>query len=147
LESGGSHPPLAGYPGFLRGETMWRSLGVAAVVIGLVSAAVWWTRAGAERTEGASSLDGTAAHLDRPPEKAKLLPGSVPSVPGGAAQARRVLYDPLVIGPCNIVPSQEQEVSSQVEGTLQEVGVDLGRQVARGEVLARLDERLLRPQV
>ncbi|MCI0464018.1 MAG: efflux RND transporter periplasmic adaptor subunit, partial [Gemmataceae bacterium] len=57
------------------------------------------------------------------------------------------LYDPLVIGPCNFVAAQEQEVSSQVEGTLREVLADLGQQVRAGQVLARLDERLLQPQV
>lgn len=126
---------------------MWRSLGLAAVVIGLVSGVIWWTRAGAERSEGANSFDGVTAQVDRPPEKARLLSGNTPPAPNGTPNSGRALYDPLVIGPCNVVPSQEQEVSSQVEGTLQEVRANLGRQVARGEMLARLDERLLRPQV
>jgi WD40 repeat protein/biotin carboxyl carrier protein len=77
-----------------------------------------------------------------------VLASGTTSVRGFAGTgAGRPLYDPVVIGPCNLTPLEEQEVSSQVEGTLKEVRVDLGQPVAADEVLAQLDDRLLRPQV
>jgi WD40 repeat protein len=125
---------------------MRRSLIVAVSAAGLISFGYWWTHTGAERTDGADPLAHFTAQLGKPQEAAwPLSPGKVRTP--GAARSGQALYDPLVIGPCNVAPFQEQEVSSQVEGTLQEVLADLGQQVRRGQLLARLDERLLRPQV
>jgi WD40 repeat protein/biotin carboxyl carrier protein len=125
---------------------MRRSLIVAVSVAVLISLAFWWTHSGAERTEGADSLAQFTAQLARPHGAARPLSSGGVRTPG-ATRSGQALYDPLVIGPCNIIPFQEQEVSSQVEGTLQQVQADLGQQVRPGQLLARLDERLLRPQV
>ena len=125
---------------------MRRSLLVVAVAAGLISFVFWWTRAGADRTEGADALAPLAAQLDGGAASARpLASGALASVAG--ARPGVALYDPLVIGPCHFAACQEQEVSSQVEGTLQEVPADLGQQVRPGQLLARLDDRLLRPQV
>ncbi|MCC6417800.1 MAG: efflux RND transporter periplasmic adaptor subunit [Gemmataceae bacterium] len=123
---------------------MWRSLGVLAVVAGLIGAGLWWGRGGAERTAGAN----LGAHLGALPDGAGAKPLSLESLaqPGTLAPGR-ALYDPLAVGPCTIVPSREQEVASQVDGTLREVAADLGQSVRPGQELARLDDRLLRPQV
>jgi WD40 repeat protein len=123
---------------------MRRSLILCAVAAGLISVVLWWTRGGADRTEGAPASDQPGAAADRA-EVALPLSGEGP--PAWAAGPGKALYDPLVLGPCNVTPAQEQEVSSQVEGTLREVHVDLGQQVKPGQLLARLDDRLLRPQV
>jgi WD40 repeat protein len=125
---------------------MRRSLVVVAVAAGLISLVYWWTRGGADRTDGSDALAPIAAQIDRGPDQAKPL-SSGELVLAAGARPGAALYDPLVIGPCHFAPCQEQEVSSQVEGTLQEVPVDLGRLVRPGQLLARLDERLLRPQV
>jgi WD40 repeat protein len=125
---------------------MRRSLIVLVLTAGLISFAFWWTRGGAERTEGADPLAQFTAQLGQSQDTARpLSPGGLPAP--GATRSGQPLYDPLVIGPCHVTPFQEQEVSSQVEGTLQEVHADLGQQVKHGQMLARLDERLLRPQV
>src|SRR4051812_37933953 len=58
-----------------------------------------------------------------------------------------VLFDPVVVTPCNVVPLHEQNLSSQVDGLIEEMRVDLGDQVKRGDLLARLDDRQVRPQV
>jgi WD40 repeat protein/biotin carboxyl carrier protein len=63
-----------------------------------------------------------------------------------ATQAGPVLYDPIVITPCNIVPLHEQTVSSQVDGILESVLVDLGHQVQKGELLTTLDDKQIRAQ-
>jgi WD40 repeat protein len=121
---------------------MWRSLLLVVVAAGVITLAVWWTRAGADRTDAAGPLAQSTARLDRGAEKARLL-----SAGGLPAPRGEPLYDPLVIGPCHFTPSQEQEVSSQVEGTLREVLADLGQHVRPGQLLAQLDDRVLRPQV
>src|SRR5262245_44605608 len=125
---------------------MRRSLIVVVLAAGLISLAYWWTRGGADRTEGADPLAHFTAQLGQPQDAARPLSPGGPPKPA-ATRPGQALYDPLVIGPCHVTPFQEQEVSSQIEGTLQEVLADLGRQVPRGQLLARLDERLLRPQV
>ncbi len=121
---------------------MGRSLLLVAVAVGLITLAVWWTRGGADRTEAGDPQAQSTAQLDRAPATARLL--SAGGLPPSRGEA---LYDPLVIGPCHFTPSQEQEVSSQVEGTLRQVLADLGQQVRPGQLLARLDDRVLRPQV
>ena len=56
------------------------------------------------------------------------------------------VYDPVIVTPCNLVPLQEQNISSQVDGILEEVLVDLGQQVEQGQLLARLDNHQVRAQ-
>jgi WD40 repeat protein len=65
----------------------------------------------------------------------------------GAADASQAFFDPLEIGPCNLTPHSEQDVSSQVDGIFDDVLVDVGHQVRKGDVLGRLDDRQLRAQV
>jgi WD40 repeat protein/biotin carboxyl carrier protein len=57
------------------------------------------------------------------------------------------MHDPIMVGPCSVRAVKEQDVSSQVDGVFREVIVDLGRHVAVNEVLGRLDDSQLRPQV
>ncbi len=56
-------------------------------------------------------------------------------------------FDPLEIAPCNLTPIFEQDVSSQVDGIFDEILVDVGRQVRKGDLLGQLDDRQLRAQV
>jgi len=123
---------------------MRRTIGLVAAVTLLVSVALWWTRAGAARTDGAPRPAETAAvaaeHTPATAAKTAVRPLRLPV--GG-----RPLFDPVSVGPCNLAPLDEQEVASQVEGTLKELRVDLGQRVGAGEVLGVLDDRVLRPQV
>src|SRR5262249_6090451 len=111
---------------------------VAAVA---VSVAVWWTRAGAGRTDGAGPPEALVPPADDLPATSQLPSSKAPSRPGVA------LYDPVQIGPCNLVPAQEQEVASQLEGTPRSARAEVGRAGGGGEGRARLATRLRRPQV
>ena len=123
---------------------MRRTFGLLAVTVALVSLALWWTRAGANRTDAALRPDAPPSTPVAPPLGA-AAPALLPA--RSSVDASSPFYDPVVIGPCNLSPLYEQEVSSQVEGMLKEVTVDLGQRVGPNDVLARLDDRLLRPQV
>jgi WD40 repeat protein len=123
---------------------MRRSLVLCAVVLVLVSLTLWWLSGRADRIEGAGTMDALTAEAG---EGAAHSPAHSGSLDLSEAPAASAFYDPLVIGPCNVVPAQEQEVSSQVEGVVREILADLGHQVRPGQILARLDDRLVRPQV
>jgi WD40 repeat protein/biotin carboxyl carrier protein len=120
---------------------MRRVLVATAVSALIVAAIIWRAKGGGDRVRGEDELPtrpaatpGRAA-LEAPPDDALPLPAGGP------------LHDPVVVGPCNLFPHGELEVSSPIEGVLEEVAVDLGRPVAAGDVLARLDDGQVRPQV
>jgi WD40 repeat protein/biotin carboxyl carrier protein len=119
---------------------MWRIIALVLGAVCLAGTALWWARAGDSAKPSAASPGGQAAALPvaAPPDEA---PAPDAAAPGP------VLRDPVVVPSCSLVPVQEQDVSSQVDGVFQEVRVDLGARVARGQVLGRLDDRLVRPQV
>jgi len=127
---------------------MWRSAGLLAAGLGLITLGVWWTKAGSSRTQGAPPLEASAA---LPSASSLIAPatdqGSISAQAGVTPWPARVLHDPVVIGPCPIAPVAEQDISSQVEGVLHELVVSLGQQVRQGQVLAKLDDHLLCPQV
>ncbi len=117
------------------------------IVFGLIFAAlaglaVWWFSATA-----LSQPTGPAADLSAPTavnHSALFVDERNPSASGRPSQA---FFDPLEIGPCNLTPILEQDVSSQVDGIFDEVIVDVGRQVQKGDLLGRLDDRQLKAQV
>jgi WD40 repeat protein/biotin carboxyl carrier protein len=123
---------------------MWRTVGSLVAVAILIAVVFWWTRAGG-RTDAAGTLEPLTVPGERPPAQPLTAAQGLP--PRAAAGMGRALYDPVVVGPCNLVPLQEQDVSSPLDGILDEVAVHLGKQVDAGEVLGRLDDRLLRPEV
>jgi WD40 repeat protein/biotin carboxyl carrier protein len=108
---------------------------------------LWWMNSGAVH----SDQTGKSAALPEPADLKSDTSAQAPqeSVAGkfAPAQNNQAFYDPLVIAPCNLVPISEQDVSSQVDGIFEEVSADLGKQVRKGEVLGRLDDRQLRAQV
>ncbi len=67
--------------------------------------------------------------------------------PQDSAKLGQAFFDPLEIGPCNLAPISEQDVSSQVDGIFDEILVDVGHQVHKQALLGRLDDRQLRAQV
>jgi len=126
---------------------MWRSVGLLAAGLGLVSLGVWWTRSGGGSSVSAQPLEAAAGLPTSSAAQAASGQAFVATPPAVKPWPARVLQDSVVIGPCPIAPVSEQDVSSQVEGVLHELTVKLGQQVREGQVLARLDDRLLRPQV
>jgi WD40 repeat protein/biotin carboxyl carrier protein len=125
---------------------MKRSVGLLAAGLVVVTVGFWWTRGGRARTEAAPAEQPARAAV-APPDAAGAAPARAGAVPTASASPGRALYDAVVVGPCNLAPLQEQDISSQVEGTLLEMTADLGQPVRPGQALARLDDRLLRPQV
>ena len=108
----------------------------------LAGLAAWWSLSGAVHSHSTGRPSGPNAASA--PEKGtdSNIPGDADSAKGGQA-----FFDPLVIAPCNLAPISEQDVSSQVDGIFDDIVVDLGQQVRKGEVLGRLDDRQLRAQV
>jgi len=119
---------------------------VLVALVATVSAALW--RAQLNAGKGADSGPSQATATDAgtatdawTPQTSRTRPSAVTSGPG------TVLHEPIVIGPCSLAAFEEQEVSAQAEGLLLSIVASLGQKVDRDEVLARLDDRLLRPQV
>src|SRR5262245_23648241 len=122
---------------------MWRLSGLLLGALFLCGSAVWWARVEGAGTESADAVELAPVRLPAvtaPAAKATPLPAGPPS-------QGPILYDPVVVSSCNLVPLQEQDVSSQIDAEFRDVLVDLGSQVKSGEVLGRLDDRQLRPQV
>ncbi len=105
--------------------------------------AFWWSKSG-------GAVRG-AAHAPAPAhaEVSTLAPPRTQSaIKDVAPEAGAPLFfDPVVVSPCTLVPVQEQDVSSQVDGAVHEIQVQLGAEVVPGQLLARLDDSQLRPQV
>ncbi len=126
---------------------MRRTFGLVAVMATLATLVLWWTQMGSSRTAGAPLPQDRGAATRSEAEAASPLPSTASARSFAAATSGKPLYDPVLVGPCNFVPLEEQEISSQLEGTLKELRVDLGQLVGTQEVLAQLDDRVLRPQV
>jgi WD40 repeat protein/biotin carboxyl carrier protein len=126
---------------------MWRFSGLLLGALLLGTVIFWRVKAGAS--------PGDAEPPDPPPAPvvAEKSPEPSPARPTGAkpspelSSPARVLPDPVVVAPCNLLPIREQEISSQVDSVLREIRVRLGDHVRAGQVLGRLDDRQLRPQV
>jgi WD40 repeat protein/biotin carboxyl carrier protein len=109
-----------------------------------MGAVFWWNSSGSSRTK-----PWTPGRPDNDIKAAKEVPFlATPLSSGNAAPAGSVpMYDPVVVSPCHLAPIQEQEVSSQVDGVVQEILVELGQRVRQGDVLGRLDDRQQRAQL
>lgn len=123
-----------------------RRLLIVVTVVALVSGAVYWAQHRPAADAGADA--GPAA------EAVPLEVGRIPDLPLADVDdepppppALRPAFDPVVLGPCNLFPAGEQEVASPMDGVCQEVLVQLGQQVRRDQLLARLDDRQVVPQL
>src|SRR5436305_7730214 len=96
---------------------MKRTLAITLGVLVLVSVYLWWTRSGG-RVDCASpaAVDGTPTAAPEDEADAVVTFAGPAPAPGG-----HPLYDPVVVGPRNLAPVQEQEGSSHVDGMLREV--------------------------
>jgi WD40 repeat protein/biotin carboxyl carrier protein len=124
---------------------MRRNVGLAIIATVLVSLGLWWSRVGSNRTDGVAIPAEVNVAATAGPSPAPLrvpVTGRFDSI-----DPARPLYDPISVGPCNLVPLEEQEVASQVDGTIKDLRIELGQKVAAGELLAQLDDGQLRPQV
>ena len=55
-------------------------------------------------------------------------------------------FDPVIVNGCMLVPIQEYQVASQIDGQLTDIHVALGTEVEKGHCLAQLDDQKLRLQ-
>jgi len=110
------------------------------LTLGLLVAGIvawqFWTPSPDQVQAEATPLQHTAVEETLPVRSAPSRQGPV-----GA------YHDPVVVGPCNIFPIAEQDVASPMDGMIREVIAELGQPVSRGQLLARLDDDQLRPQV
>jgi WD40 repeat protein len=127
---------------------MWRWAGVL-VLVGLGAGGLYWaTQAGANAPDGSPNpvgLKSPTAVAGPGDQGAPLLGQGVKKVDVPAVS--RAFRDPILITPCNFFPVAEQDLASQVDGTLRQVAVELGQPVRADQLLGRLDDRQLRPQV
>jgi WD40 repeat protein/biotin carboxyl carrier protein len=120
---------------------MWRVGGVVLGAVVVCGMALWWSRSSAPTAAAADDPAPAPVATGGPP-----VAGATGGPPAATAEAFP-LRDPVVVAACSLTPVQEQDVSSQLDGVLQEVVCDLGTAVRRGQVLGRLDDSLLCPQV
>lgn len=123
-----------------------RRLLTVVTVVALISGAVYWAQHRPVADAGAEAVSAA--------EAVPLEVGRIPDLPLPDADeeplpppALRPAFDPVVLGPCNLFPAGEQEVASPMDGVCQEVLVQLGQQVRRDQLLARLDDRQVVPQL
>ncbi|MBI2803685.1 MAG: efflux RND transporter periplasmic adaptor subunit [Planctomycetes bacterium] len=121
------------------------------LLIGLSGAALavlaaWWSFSGAADSQAKGPIAGSNEY---PAVKvgASFVRDRDVASNHRAAKVSKSLFDPLEIAPCNLTPIVEQDVSSQVDGIFDEVFVDVGKQVRKGDPLGQLDDRQLRAQV
>ena len=115
-------------------------------VAALAGLAAWWSFS---RAADSHAPTQPVESKSQPSAKdmASAIPNRTASSMAAAAKPSQAFFDPLEIAPCALTPISEQDVSSQVDGIFNEVLVDVGHQVRKGDLLGRLDDRQLRAQV
>ena len=114
---------------------------VVPVCAGLIGAALWWFPQDSVRGRAQDVVPEPAVAKEPAPSKNAYAESS-------AAESKDTLGQaPIVIGPCTLLPIQEQQVSSQLDGVVQTLAVRLGQRVTKGDLLAQLDGQKLRLQV
>jgi WD40 repeat protein/multidrug efflux pump subunit AcrA (membrane-fusion protein) len=126
---------------------MGRWLGLAGLIAAVSGGIYYWGRPGGVAVTAAEAPPGPAVAVPGPADVPLITMPAVKNRPVSGPATAPALHDPVLVSPCNVFPVSEQDVSSQLDGVLQEVAVDLGQPVARGQLLARLDDRQVRPQV
>jgi WD40 repeat protein/biotin carboxyl carrier protein len=126
---------------------MWRVVYSVVFLAALIGLTCWWARGHASRVEGEGVMERLPSTVSQRVGKPSVPGHRVSSQPRLDLAGGTALYDPVVVGPCHLVAAEEQDVSSQTDGVLEEVLADLGQPVRGGQLLARLDDRLLRPQI
>lgn len=125
-----------------------RRILVIAVVLGLAGVSVWYYRFGGQKAGTASASPAT------PGPGAGGAPGGgmgggrgrTPMTVDTAQAARHEVVDSItVVG--NLVAEQTVDVVPRVAGRIDIVHVKLGDRVARGQVLAKIEDRELREQI
>ena len=110
-----------------------RKIVVIAVVIAVLGVGVWsWTRRGEESPGGAP---GGAGNFGRPPMTVEL---------GKVARADLAEYLTIV---GNLVGAATVEVAPKVDGRMELINVRIGDRVARGQVIARIEDSEILEQV
>ena len=114
-----------------------RKIAVIVVVVALLGVGVWsWTRRGGESPAGPGGPGGAAGgSFARPPMTVEL------AQVGRADVAEHL----TVVG--NLIGAATVEVAPKVSGRLESVTVRLGDRVARGQVVARIEDSEIREQV
>jgi WD40 repeat protein len=122
---------------------MWRWVGLLVLVAAGTGSFLWWQWGGAGAAEHVRTREPAS------PPTITLQPSATAAEPVQTLPppAGPPLQDSILVSPCNLLPAAEQDVASQIEGVLEEVAVDLGQPVERGQLLGRLDDRQVRPQV
>src|SRR5262245_39304945 len=106
-------------------------------LICLGGAVCWWISR--ESEQGSSSFADTAAnssHHTSFTHQERTVPVREIKLAQTAAPKSALSYEPITVAPCSLVPLHEQNISSQVDGIVASVLVDLGSQVGKGELLA-----------
>ncbi len=140
-ESGQTRRHLAVLGNYFGAMTMQKIVFVVFLMVG--AACFWWLNSGSRHSNAAA---GAATDVAAQEKNNPLRPASVNISQFPLPISGPVAHDPVVVTPCNIVPAQEQNISSQVDSILDEMLVDLGRQVSKGELLAKLDDQQVRAQ-
>ena len=115
-----------------------RRIAVVVVVVALLGVGVWsWTRRGdgSAGQPGAGGPGGAGGAFVRPPMTVEL----------GQVVRADVAEHLTVVG--NLIGAATVEVVPKVDGRLESVNVRLGDRVARGQVIARIEDSEIREQV
>src|SRR5262245_57287936 len=125
---------------------MWRAALLLVGSLFICVIVVWWSRTETQGSDHPArdlgGLDFPAAMAESSDRKATGRPAGERPVPPLTSSPNsnvtvlagpaRPLHDPIVIPACSLVPAEEQDVSSQVDGVFHEVLVELGNQVVPG---------------
>jgi multidrug efflux pump subunit AcrA (membrane-fusion protein) len=111
----------------------------------LMSVALWWHARATDQGEGPPP-ESRAPVSPQSAGLGNMATGLKPLPALAASGVTTVVADPILVTPCTLIPIQEQEIASQLDGVIQAMRVELGQKVSAGECLAQLDDGKLRPQ-
>jgi WD40 repeat protein len=114
------------------------------IPLGLASAFGIWRFAARSGDETIGAAETAALTAALPPRSSPWETGQGAPAP---AQPTEALHDPILVGPCHLFPIAEQDVSCQIDGAIDDIAVELGQIINAGQLVARLDDRQVRPQV
>jgi WD40 repeat protein/biotin carboxyl carrier protein len=125
---------------------MWRFLGFVALVIGGLAAVFYYTGQGEERRilqDKEKQTGSTVIKSPLAPVKPITQKVTVPT----NAQSGQLFGGAVTIPGMELKPKEDTEITAEVDGAIIDLKVDVGQVVKVGDVLLKIDDRVMRAKL